>query len=163
MLRDTGFVDLEVVSETKGRAIVVCSSPRVEPDSLTSPQLLAANLTLLEGPVNCERGGRVSFRLKATNTGQSVWLCRSDSQGKGRVRLGIHLLDEAGREITRDYGGVQIEQRVIPGGELVIDLILTAPSQPGAYQLKFDMVSELVTWFEDADATIPLVHNIRVD
>jgi tRNA (mo5U34)-methyltransferase len=163
MLRDTGFVEPKLVSEAKGRAVIICSGPGAGPDSLSAPQLLAANLRLLEGPISCGRGDRVRFRLKATNTGQSVWLCHGNSQGKGAVRLGIHLLDEAGREIAGDYGGAKIEQRVIPGGESIIDFIVTAPSQPGTYQLKFDMVSELVTWFEDADASVPLVHNIRVE
>jgi hypothetical protein len=79
------------------------------------------------------------------------------------VRLGVHLLDEWGHELVQDYNGVSIQQRIGPGGSLVLDLNLTAPSAPGRYQLEFDMVSEFLTWFEDAGSTIPLVHVIDID
>jgi hypothetical protein len=44
-----------------------------------------------------------------------------------------------------------------------MDVTVPAPSTPGKYQLEFDMVSEYLTWFEDAGATIPLVHRIEVE
>ncbi len=51
----------------------------------------------------------------------------------------------------------------MPGGEAIVDLLLNAPSNPGSYQLEFDMVSEYVTWFDDAGATIALIHRIIVE
>lgn len=163
MLRDTGFANLEVISEANGRAVILCTRPRPDPDSLTMPQLLAAQITLREGPASCRPGDPVGFRIELKNIGQSIWLERSNAPSKGTVRLGVHLLDEWGQEIVHDCGGVPIEQSVMPGGEVVVDLTLRAPSKPGAYQLEFDMVSEHVTWFDDAGATTPLVHHIRVE
>lgn len=65
-------------------------------------------------------------------------------------------------ELARDYGGLALQQAVSPGGALVLDMTLPSPSVPGKYQLEFDLVSESVTWFEDAGSTIPLVHWIEV-
>jgi tRNA (mo5U34)-methyltransferase len=163
MLSDTGFADIEVISEVNDRVVIVCSRSRFDSNSLTMPQLLGAQLTLREGPPACRPGDSVRFKLDVVNTGQSTWLDhQSAAAHKGVVRLGVHLLNELGEEIVDDYGGVHIKQLVRPGGEVVIDLALTAPSKPGAYQLEFDMVSEHVTWFEDAGSTIPVVHHLRV-
>ena len=127
------------------------------------PHLLAAELTLVQGPAECRRDTPMRFRISAKNTGQSVWLNRRHApDGKGAVRVGVHLLDERGEEIVHDYGGVSIGEQVEPGGRVVMDLVLPAPPSAGNYQLEFDMVSEYVTWFEDAGSTIPLVHSIKV-
>ena len=97
MLGDVGFVDLEVTSRAHGRAVIVCRRPRRDPDSLTMPQLLAAELALVEGPSTCERDASIRFRISARNSGQSTWLARGGADGKGAVRLGVHLLDQWGR------------------------------------------------------------------
>ena len=62
----------------------------------------------------------------------------------------------------RDYGSAAPPQAVAPGGELTLDLTIKVPSRPGQYQLEFDMVSDYLTWFEDAGFTTPLVHFILV-
>ena len=163
MLTNVGFVDVEVVSEAGARAVIIARHPQLAPDSFNMPQLLAAQLTLLEGPTRCKRDEKLKFRLVAKNTGQSTWLDRArTSERKGAVRLGVHLLDQWGQEMIRDHGAVPISQCVGPGGSLVLDFTLTGPSAPGRYQLEFDMVSEHVTWFEDSGSTIPLVHTIAV-
>ncbi len=164
MLRDTGFANIEVISEANGRAVIVCARPHADPDSLTMPQLLAAQITLREGPSSCRRGEALRFRVQLQNVGQSIWLDRAGITGnRGAVRLGVHLLDASGQEIAHDCSGAPIEQSVMPGGEAIVDLLLNAPSEPGTYQLEFDMVSEYVTWFDDAGATIPLIHRIMVE
>jgi len=163
MLLDAGFVEVKVVSAARGRAVIVCQRPHLDPDNLSMPRLLAAELTLVEGPQECRRDAPVRFRISARNTGKSAWLDRRGApEVTGSVRLGVHLLDERGQEIVHDYGGISIPRGVAPGATLVLDVALPAPSAPGKYQLEFDMVSEYLTWFEDAGSTIPLVHPIAV-
>ena len=69
MLRDTGFIDADLVSEARGRAVLVCRRPYLRPDSLSMPQLLAAELTLVEGPMKCRCDAPATFRISAKNTG----------------------------------------------------------------------------------------------
>ena len=120
--------------------------------------MLAAQLSMVEGPAACRPDESLAFRVAVKNTGLSLWLDR----GPGAVRLGVRLLDEAGEELVPDYGGVAVGHQVGPGGEVLLNLSVTAPSRPGIYRLEFDMVSEQVTWFEEAGATMALVHRVRV-
>jgi tRNA (mo5U34)-methyltransferase len=164
MLLDVGFSEVNVVSEAKGRAVIVCQRPHLDPDSLSMPRLVAAELTMVEGPHKCLQGTPIRFRISAANTGKSAWLDRRAAPDiTGSVRLGVHLLDDSGQEIVHDYGGTSIPRGVAPGATLVMEVTLPAPSTPGKYQLEFDMVSEYLTWFEDAGATIPLVHRLEVE
>ncbi|HKD67146.1 MAG TPA: DUF1698 domain-containing protein [Candidatus Binataceae bacterium] len=162
MLSDVGFVDIEVASEAHGRAVIVCRRPAADLDSLTMPQQLAAQLSLAKGPEQCGCSASLHFTIGALNTGNSTWRERGDSDGKGAVRLGVHLYDQSGEEIIYDYAGVPITQPVAPGGKLELEFSIPAPPEPGKYQLEFDMVSDYLTWFEDAGSTIPLVHWIEV-
>ena len=118
MLRDAGFIDVELVSEPKARAVIVCRRPHRDPDSSNSPHLLAAELALVQGPAECRRDTPMRFRINAKNTGQGVWLTRRHApDGKGAVRVGVHLLDGTGEEIIHDYGGVSIGDQIEPGGQ----------------------------------------------
>jgi tRNA (mo5U34)-methyltransferase len=162
MLRDVGFIDVELARPPLARAVIVARRPRFEPDSLSMPQLLAAELTLLDGPAKCRPDATMRFRINIRNTGQSIWLAPANTAGnKGAVRLGVHLLDRLGEEIAHDYGGVPIGANIEPGAPVVLEVFIPAPSSAGTYQLEFDMVSEHVTWFEDC-STIPLTHTIAV-
>lgn len=164
MLADVGFVDVEVLSEANARAVILARHPHFAPDSLNMPRLLAAELNLMEGPTRCRRGEQLRFRMAVKNTGQSAWLDAVRApEGKGAVRLGVHLMDQWGQEVVHDYAAASIPQPLRPGASIALDLSLAAPSTPGRYQLEFDMVSEFVTWFEDAGATIPLMCEIEVD
>ncbi len=164
MLSDTGFIDIKVIYEDNGRAVIVCSRPREDPDSLTAPHLLGAHLSMVHGASSSRPGQPMNFQIRIRNSGQSVWLRPGAGAGnKGAVRLGVHLLDERGQDVVHDYGGIQIPEPIKPGGEILMSITVAAPLQPGSYQLEFDMVSEQLTWFEDAGMTIPLAHVIRVE
>jgi hypothetical protein len=144
MLRDVGFVDVRVISEENGRAVITCRG--IEANSRVLPRLLAAKLVLLDGPTACPRESFLHFKISAKNVGHSTWLNREAAGGAtGAVRLGSHLFDEHGRQISKDYGGVAVERSVASGEEVIFDFSLPAPSKPGRYQLEFDMVSEHLT------------------
>jgi tRNA (mo5U34)-methyltransferase len=163
MLRDVGFVDVKAVSDESGRAVIVGRRPENDADSLTMPHLAAARLKVLEAPDTCSTGSAVSLRVAVSNTGQCTWLQRGEgANNAGSVRLGMHLFDDTGRELTRDYASVPIRSSIGPGGETILDIRTTAPTKPGTYELEFDMVSEHLTWFEDAGSTIPAVHRLTV-
>jgi len=69
--------------------------------------------------------------------------------GRRLVRVGAQLFDEVGTQLDRDYARAGLPGHVGPGAWTDIDFALTAPQQPGAYQLRFDLVLEGVDWFEN--------------
>jgi tRNA (mo5U34)-methyltransferase len=163
MMKDVGFTGVVVISSEGERVLLRGLRSEREADSLNMPHLAAAELRLLDGPASCHRGSMIRFCVGAANTGQNIWLESSrEVGGRGAVRLGVHLHDEWGEELVHDYGGVSLPLRVPPGSDVELEFEVRAPSQPGRYLLEFDMVSEQLTWFEDAGQTIPLVHRIEI-
>ena len=70
------------------------------------------------------------------------------SYGRRLVRLGAQLCAGDGSLINRDYERAWLPAHLQPGATVEIPMTVTAPEQPGRYQLKFDMVSEGIDWFE---------------
>jgi hypothetical protein len=92
------------------------------------------------------------------NTGTSVWL--PSSIPLGGVKLGVHLYDESGLLVDRDYARADLpgDRITTPGDEVTVPLELPAPDA-GRWQLGFDLVAEGVCWFEVNGAetmTVPL-------
>ncbi|MGZ5380160.1 MAG: hypothetical protein ACXWD8_19960, partial [Mycobacterium sp.] len=53
-----------------------------------------------------------------------------------------------GTLLNRDFERAWLPGNVEPGGSVVVPMTITAPSSPGRYALKFDLVSEGIDWFE---------------
>ena len=70
------------------------------------------------------------------------------SYGRRLVRLGAQLCAADGTLINRDYERAWLPEHLQPGATLEIPVTVTAPDTPGRYQLKFDLVSEGIDWFE---------------
>jgi Radical SAM superfamily/Iron-sulfur cluster-binding domain len=70
------------------------------------------------------------------------------SYGRRLVRLGAQLCDQDGRLLNRDYERAWLPETLSPGATAQIPMTITAPDKPGRYQLKFDLVSEGIDWFE---------------
>ncbi|MEO8677735.1 MAG: radical SAM protein [Vicinamibacterales bacterium] len=70
------------------------------------------------------------------------------SQGRRLVRLGAQLAREDGTIINRDYARAWLPGDLGPGATADIRIDVPAPDVPGRYQLKFDLVSEGIDWFE---------------
>ena len=80
--------------------------------------------------------------------------------GRRLVRLGAQLCDERGSVLERDYARAWLPKTLEPGARIDVPIEIVAPTTPGRYTLKFDLVSEGVDWFEACDSpttTKPLV------
>jgi len=88
-------------------------------------------------------------RARLNNRGSTAWQAVSRS-GIGHVTLGVQLLDDGGRLLTRDYHRVPLPRDVAAGSSLDVSFNCPAPDASGSYKLKFDLVAEGVTWFEVA-------------
>ena len=87
-------------------------------------------------------GATIEAPVTVTNEGALVWR----SQGENPILLGARWIDEAGEQA---HG----EQRwpfpgpVNPQATVHMNVPVTAPPDPGVYELRWDVVHENVTWF----------------
>ena len=110
-------------------------------------------------PATVRAGESIDVSVTIENRGRTAWPAQSQT-GSGHVRLGVQLLDASGRVIARDFARADLGADVAPSASQSLRATFAAPSEPGAYQIKFDMVAEGVTWFEPTGSPIevrPLV------
>jgi lysophospholipase L1-like esterase len=100
-------------------------------------------------PLRAAAGKPFSIPVCVTNTGDTLWLAHSENF-YGHVRVGIRVVDAAGREIL-GYGATvhdRLPRDVRPGE--TVSLSLSAPAlAPGRYELEADPVDELICWFNN--------------
>ncbi len=90
------------------------------------------------------------------NTGRKSWSATD-------THLSYHIYDTSGNLITFDGVRTLLPRDVAGRGDsVVLDAKYKAPSAPGDYTIKWDMVQEAVTWFSDKG--VPTLNNpLRVD
>ena len=99
-------------------------------------------------PQIMDPGQEVKVPLSVKNSGTAVW----NIQTTNPVRLGYRWYNMNG---TPYAGNASIEfhtplaASIHPGQTLTQDAVLRAPTEIGRYQLKWDMVHERVSWFEE--------------
>jgi hypothetical protein len=97
--------------------------------------------------IDASPGQPVQIPTRVTNLSTRAFPAQA-SYGRRLVRLGAQLCAEDGTLIDRDYERAWLPSQ-LPAGETVeIRMTLRAPDTPGRYQLKFDLVSEGIDWFE---------------
>jgi len=102
----------------------------------------------------------VSVKVTVRNTGSLTWPAGGDQP----VHLGYHWVDQNGqvvRQKSADDHRTALPHDVAPSEKVTLDTLLTAPSKPGTYTLKWDMVQENVSWFGDQGSP-PLAVNVSV-
>jgi len=97
-------------------------------------------------------GAHVVAVVTVENVGGAVWLAVG-RVGHGPVRLGVQLLDGSGRIVSKDFARAELPADVLPGRSSTIRFEFAVP-RPGRYRLKFDMVAEGVTWFEQTGSPV---------
>ncbi len=70
------------------------------------------------------------------------------SYGRRLVRIGAQLCARDGSLVNRDYERAWLPETLSPHASVSVPMTLTAPSEKGRYNLKFDLVSEGIDWFE---------------
>lgn len=119
------------------------------------PYGYSARLDVLALPRQAEPRARLRALVRVTNTSPEPWsLSSSEAEG---VKLGFRTRRD-GEDAWREFDRAASPTGVIaPGATLDIDHELLAPSVPGRYELKLDLVDEHVTWFEDQGSTAVIV------
>jgi LCP family protein required for cell wall assembly len=88
---------------------------------------------------------RYKYKIKVKNTGALSW----NKNGDNPIYLGYHWIDFNNKETVVFDGKRSIisEDGVNVGDEIVFDLAVISPSEPGEYILQVDLVQEGVAWF----------------
>jgi hypothetical protein len=98
-------------------------------------------------PVVARRGRKTTVKARVRNASTRPFPAQA-SYGRRLVRLGAQLCGPDGTLINRDYERAWLPDTLQPGAAVDVPVTITAPSEPGRYALKFDLVSEGIDWFE---------------
>ncbi|HRQ40279.1 MAG TPA: O-antigen ligase family protein, partial [Chloroflexota bacterium] len=84
----------------------------------------------------------VKVTVTAVNSGKLIW----QSEGTPPILLGARWVNQ---ETGREHGQPRwpFPRSVMPGQQVQMPVNVRAPSQPGTYDLYWDVVQEQVTWF----------------
>jgi hypothetical protein len=126
------------------------ATPRAEIDVQTMPRGIPA-LPALPGmpalPLWARAGQPTEVRTRVRNLSTRAFPAQA-SYGRRLVRLGAQLCDASGAMLNRDFARAWLPAPLEPGARTDIRITIPALERPGRYQLKFDLVSEGIDWFE---------------
>ena len=119
------------------------SGPATKPPEAMPAGAWRARINLVgrQRPRELEAGAQVLLRVLVRNDGTSAW------PADAHVRLGNRWSDQSGRVLVMDDARTDLPGEVLPGQELALELLVTAPSVSGRVRLDLDMVQEQVGWF----------------
>jgi len=130
----------------QGHPLVIARRAQRIPDS-RRPGVLDAKIAISDAPDQAPCGAALTIQARIRNTGDTLWLHKPSELG-GHVALGAKLVDNAGLALIYDFGRAYLPADVAPGEEVSVSITVVAPTAPGSYRVKLDMVDELVVWFE---------------
>jgi len=140
----------EIADFVKGQPLFCLEKLGTRP--LTSARAPAATLrariVIRECPTQVPRQGRFKVVAVCENVGQCLWLAQAREFG-GYVTFGVKFLTPDGRLLEDSRGRQPLARDVPPGGRIdVVAEVSVEGLKPGRYRLLFDMVNELVCWFQ---------------
>ncbi len=102
-------------------------------------------------PARVTRGGTFPLAIEITNAGDRAWPAANSAPqyagGQFAVRLSHRWCAERGRDCPGFDVRHELPASLPPGQTARIGIVVTAPPEPGSYELQFDAVQELVAWF----------------
>lgn len=147
------LVELQRVVRPGGVLVLQIPTRPARPDELPTSGMLA-RIEIGAVPEVLGAGQLVHVRATVTNVSEHAWPA-------GRlIRLGNHW--HAGAEPVRwNDGRTDLPHDVAPGASVSLELPVTAPDEPGEYELSLDMVQEAVAWWA-GHGTVPARVTVRV-
>ena len=95
-------------------------------------------------------GQSAQAQVTMQNLGGTTWT----STGSNPFRLGAQNPQD---NSTWGLNRVELPHDVAPGDEVTFSFPITSPAAPGTYHFQWRMVQELVTWFGDFTADVPVI------
>jgi SAM-dependent methyltransferase/glycosyltransferase involved in cell wall biosynthesis len=140
----------EIAYFVKGQPVFYLEKGGTRPLTSASapPESLRAKIAIKECPNRVKQGGRLRVVALCENVGQPLWLAKATPFG-GYVSFGVKLLSADGRVLDDNRGRKQLSRDVPAGSRIeVVTEVSVEGLKPGRYRLLFDMVNELVCWFQ---------------
>ena len=103
----------------------------------------SATYTVATPPTTIPAGGSAQIAVALTNTGNQAW----NTTGANPVNLSFHWYDAQGGTVLWDGPRTALGAAVEPTQSRTVAAMVTAPSVPGSYLLRFALVKEGVAWF----------------
>ena len=98
-------------------------------------------------PLIARAGQSLAVRTRVRNLSTRAFPAQA-TYGRRLVRLGAQLCSADGTVVNRDFARAWLAETLAPGANADVQIEIPAPSEPGRYALKFDLVSEGIDWFE---------------
>jgi SAM-dependent methyltransferase len=116
-------------------------------DAPLPPDACRAHLALAtDAPPEVPAGGKLDVRVLVRNDSDVGWTQALSFP----LNLGSQWTDALGSSvILYDDGRARLPARLPPHTEAALTLTVTAPVEPGEYQLRLDLVQEGIRWFQD--------------
>jgi ubiquinone/menaquinone biosynthesis C-methylase UbiE/glycosyltransferase involved in cell wall biosynthesis len=123
--------------------------------SATAPAAtLRAKILIKECSRRTNQGGSMKVVALCENMGENIWLSKPRVFG-GYVTFGVKLLTPDGRVLEDNRGRQHLRHDVPPGGRIeVVSEVSLEGFKPGSYRVLFDMVNELVCWFQSVGSEV---------
>ncbi len=106
-----------------------------------------------EAPLEARAGETLRVQTRVRNLCQRPFPVQSP-HGRRLVRLGAQLADASGAVIERDHARAWLPAALPAGGRTDVEIDVPMPAAPGHYQLRFDLVSEGIDWFETSGSEV---------
>jgi tRNA (mo5U34)-methyltransferase len=151
MLTDVGFDTVEIGSIfNEGKRAVFIGKKFTPFLPSTASQGLKANVQYKQGPTRAQKGESINYKVTIKNTGIAKWQPEGiDEKAIGAIFLGVRCLDSQNETVAGNDMRFPIPRVMLPGESAEMHIELSAPVAEGRYQIKFDLLSERVVWFED--------------
>ncbi|MGQ0839914.1 methyltransferase domain-containing protein [Actinokineospora sp.] len=133
------LVEVQRVVRPGGTLIVQIPAGRKPPLPLPL-DAMRARIAVSPVPELLPAGAEHTATVTITNVGAAPWPL---SQA---IRVGNHWLAD-GEIAVVDDGRGELPSEVAPGATVEVELLVTAPPEPGRYELEFDLLQESVAWF----------------
>lgn len=106
-----------------------------------------------EAPLRASAGDTIRLHARVRNLCQRPFAAQSP-HGRRLVRLGAQLADGGGTILDRDLARAWLPRTLEAGDRADLAIDVPAPAMPGRYQLRFDLVSEAIDWFEASGSEV---------
>src|SRR5207247_3622739 len=117
-----------------------------------NPGELRARFTLRgELPSIVVPGAAINLPIEIENAGDTLWLV-SRAAPKGRVRLGVKILNQINEVIDETHGSPPLPRAVAPGERIALKVNHPPPEWPGRYTLTIDLVRQAICLCEQSDS-----------
>jgi hypothetical protein len=104
-------------------------------------------------PLVARAGQSLKVRTKVWNLSTRRFPAHA-SYGRRLVRLGAQLCDRSGALVELNHARAWLPHHLEGGTSVDIPIDVPAPTTPGRYTLKFDLVYEGVAWFEECGSPV---------